>query len=277
MIHDIAPHRFDNAFSSRLPAATDVVLYYEGDRVLLCGADDAPYLPCFGDCRGIRADALQYLFCIDNIGYFLAEALPAVLPASGSLRPVAQLRTLADAVVKFAGVTGAQLQRWRESNRYCGRCGQPMAASAHERALCCPACGNTVYPKISPAVIVAVTDGEKLLMVRTKLYPQRFSLVAGYVEVGESLEQAVAREVLEETGVRIANIRYFASQPWSFSDTMMVGFTAELTGESTTAPQESEITEVRWLTPEQVPVPDSDISMGGTLIRRHLAQNGLPG
>lgn len=274
MIQEISPHRFDNSFHQRSPLPGDVALYYENGLVLLWEDEDTPRLPLICEYDAEEPAAFPYLFCIDDAGYFLAQSKPKLAARRGVLRPVSQLRSLPDPVTVFAAATGAQLARWRESNRYCGRCGQPLSPSAQERALCCAACGNTVYPKISPAVIVAVTHGEKLLMVRTRLHPQRFTLVAGYVEVGESLEEAAAREVLEETGVRIGNIRYFGSQPWSFSDTMMVGYTAELAGEDTTVPQESEIVEARWLTPAEVPMPDSNISMGGTLINRYLARHG---
>ena len=127
----------------------------------------------------------------------------------------------------------------------------------------CTSCGHTEYPKISPAVIVAITNKDKLLMSRYAhgTY-RRFALIAGYVEIGETFEDCVRREVMEEVGLKVKNIRYYKSQPWAFSDTVMIGFTAELDGDDTIRLQEEELSEAGWYTRKQVIAYEPCLSVG---------------
>ena len=132
-----------------------------------------------------------------------------------------------------------------------------MEDSERERALVCPECGLTEYPKISPAVIVAIYDGDRLLMSRYRPSPDHqyrgYALIAGFVEIGESFEDTIRREVMEEVGIRVKNIRYYKSQPWAFSDTEMIGFFAELDGDATITLQEDELSEAGWFPREEIP------------------------
>ncbi|SDZ23288.1 NAD+ diphosphatase [Lysobacter sp. yr284] len=143
------------------------------------------------------------------------------------------------------------LQFWRNRNRFCGVCG---GAVAFERAGWlgrCGQCGSEHYPRTDPAVIVAVSDGERLLLGRQAAWPpRRFSVIAGFVEPGESLEQTVAREVLEETGVRVRDCRYLGSQPWPFPGALMLGFEAR--AEAGEPHSSEELEEVRWFTLEEI-------------------------
>jgi NAD+ diphosphatase len=124
-----------------------------------------------------------------------------------------------------------------------------------------------VYPRISPVVIVAVRNGDKLLMAHNIDNPNpRLFLISGFVEVGESLEQAVHREVMEEAGLRVKNIRYFGSQPWPFSDSLIAGFTAELDGDDTIRMQKEELSEAMWVRREDIPEYETDVSISCCLI-----------
>ena len=124
-----------------------------------------------------------------------------------------------------------QLVRWSRHHSYCGKCGQKTVDKADERAKICPACGLVNYPRVSPAIIVAVTKEDKILLARSGRFPGGFfSVLAGFVEPGESLEACLEREVFEETGIAVTHIRYFGSQPWPFPDSLMVAFTAEYDG-----------------------------------------------
>lgn len=124
----------------------------------------------------------------------------------------------------------AEIEEWLAVNRFCGKCGTPMVhhQKQEERAMVCPGCGYTAYPKITPAVIVLITKGDSILLQRNSHYGVPYgTLVAGFVDTGENFEEAVEREAMEEASIRIKNIRYFGSQSWPFPSNMMVAFRAE--------------------------------------------------
>ena len=131
----------------------------------------------------------------------------------------------------------------------------------------CPSCGNTVYPKIAPAVIVAVTDGDKLLLTKYagREYT-RYALVAGYTEFGETLEETVRREVMGEVGLKVKNIRYYKNQPWAFSDSMLVGFFAELDGSPQIRLDETELSTAVWMKREDIPGDYTNVSLTHEMI-----------
>ena len=161
------------------------------------------------------------------------------------------------------------LLNWLKSNQYCGRCGSRMYMkdSKSERAMVCSMCNNTTWPRTSPAIIVAVTKGDKLLLAHNRQFPNgRYSVIAGFVEYGETLEECVKREVYEEVGIKVRNIKYFGSQPWPFPNSMMIGFTAEyLDGEIKV--DGDEIIDANWFTKEEVlRMHNKSISLGSQLI-----------
>lgn len=166
----------------------------------------------------------------------------------------------------LAVATGLHLRTWYQDNRCCGRCGGRMAHSTTERALVCIACGHIVYPRISPAVIVAVTDGDRLLLTRyARGNYRRRALVAGFVEIGETPEEAVVREVWEECGVRVKDVRYFASQPWGLSGSLMLGFFASLDGDPEITLQDGELDWAGWVPRDEIDDTD-DYALGRALI-----------
>jgi NAD+ diphosphatase len=165
----------------------------------------------------------------------------------------------------LAAGCAAQLIRWHQTHKYCGCCGSLMEDKEEERAKICPDCKTVYFPRLSPAVIVAVTKEDKILLARSGRFPgNMFSVLAGFVEIGESLEDCVEREVFEETGIQVKNITYFNSQSWPFPDSLMLGFTAEYAeGEICVDP--SEIAEAHWFTADKLPDIPGKIS-----IARHL-------
>ena len=198
----------------------------------------------------------------------LAASLEAALEA---VEPEAALQAdRAPAVTPLmAAAAGESLYRWYSSQRFCGRCGRPMEKSKIERAMVCPACGNTVYPKICPAVIVAIHDGDRLVLTRYKDRPfKHYALVAGFNEIGESIEETVHREVLEETGLRVKNLRFYKSQPWVFTDTLLFGFFAELDGSDKITVQEDELAEAGWFHRSEIPEDQSRISLTGEMMEQ---------
>ena len=162
----------------------------------------------------------------------------------------------------------AELDEWRESNKFCGRCGVAMKphANPNERAMVCPSCGFAAYPKICPAVIVLVTKGDKVLLQRNTHYRGvMWSLVAGFVDPGESLEDAVRREIREEASIEVKDIRYFGSQTWPFPSNIMIGFHAEYdSGEL--KPDGDEVVESGWFERGNLP----EIPHSGSIARTML-------
>lgn len=231
---------------------------------------------------GLSARA-EYLFSIDEIPYFMvrsAEGDPALKLAeeenqetfqedgSGkfSFQGPAYFRIMQPEYQAFAAITAVQLFRWKESRKFCGCCGSRTEDSRTERALVCTKCGHTEYPKICPAVIVAVMDGDRLLMSRYKERAYRgYALIAGFVEIGETFEETVRREVMEEVGLKVKNIRYYKSQPWAFTDTEMIGFFAELDGDDAIRLQEDELSEAGWYHRDEIPEDVSSISVGSEM------------
>ena len=271
MIHEITPHVYDNAFRICTPKDSDIALYYAGKDMLIRQNEGTIDLPRFEQLNASAKENAEYLFSIDELGFYLLKAQPQVCETyagSITMQPT-QLMRSADQWIGFAGITGAQLSRWEKSHKFCGKCGALMRHSSRERAMVCPECKLREYPKISPAIIVAISDGDDLLMIKSPgSTTNRYHLIAGYVEVGETFEQTVAREAMEEVGVKVKNIRYYKSQPWSFSDTIMVGFTAELDGERTPfSLQEEEIADAKWIRREDIVLGTDSSSIGSEMIR----------
>lgn len=142
-----------------------------------------------------------------------------------------------------------------------------MQKKSDERAMICEKCGLVEYPKISPAVIVGVVDGDKILMSRYahSVY-KKYSLIAGFAEIGETLESTVRREVMEEVGVKVKNIRYYKSQPWGLSDSLLVGFFAELDGSAEIKLDTNELAEAKWFARNDIPYGASAISLTSEMI-----------
>jgi NAD+ diphosphatase len=159
-----------------------------------------------------------------------------------------------------------QLVRWSRHHRYCGKCGQKTADKEDERARICTACGLVNYPRVSPAIIVAVIKDDQILLARSGRFPGGFfSVLAGFVEPGETLEACVQREVREETGIEVENIRYFGSQPWPFPDSLMVAFTADHAGGKIQI-DGNEIVAADWYTRDRLPDIPPEISIARQLI-----------
>ena len=201
---------------------------------------------------------------IEDIYAAEVDVFPEIpLAESTSLRAIYQLA--AAEVFALAG-RATQLLDWQKHHRFCGSCGTPTAKKADELVMQCPNCGLLAYPRISPAVMVLVRDGEKLLLARSPHFkPGVFSALAGFVEPGETLEACAKREVREEVGIAIANLRYFHSQPWPFPNSLMVAFFADYAG-GNIKPDPDEIEAADWFSPDALPVLPEPISISRRLI-----------
>ena len=221
---------------------------------------------------GVACD-YHYLFSIDNYKYFLASSKDcdpenaAIMIDGYHYEDVRIFRSALSRHTAFAGITAHHLFGWYQSNRFCGRCGQKMVPDHRERMLFCPDCRNMVYPRISPAVIVGVVNGDKILMSK---YAGRsytnYALIAGFTEIGECAEQTVSREVMEEVGLKVKNIRYYKSQPWAFSGSLLMGFFCELEGSDEIRLDTSDLAEAGWYSREEITLEDDHVSLTREMI-----------
>ncbi|HEY5293463.1 MAG TPA: NAD(+) diphosphatase [Burkholderiales bacterium] len=178
---------------------------------------------------------------------------------------------LDDSLFALAG-RALQFVDWDRTHQFCGRCGTPTRVREHERARECPACALIAYPRIAPAVMCLIRRGQEILLARSPHFPPgMYSALAGFVEPGESLEQCLAREVLEETGIKIANPRYFASQPWPFPHSLMIAFVADYAGGEIT-PAPDEIEDAQWFALDALPKLPNRISIARRLIDGVMAE-----
>lgn len=163
---------------------------------------------------------------------------------------------------------------WDRDHRFCGRCGTSTERSAIERVRTCTRCGHGSYPRLSPAIIALIERDGRALLARNARFPLPFfSTLAGFVEVGESLEAAVAREIHEEAGIAITDIRYFGSQPWPFTGSLMIGFTARWAGGDIVAAP-SEIADADWFSPDALPRIPPKLSIARELIDDFVRRHG---
>ncbi len=270
MIQDIAPKVFYNNYKNKKAESQDLFLSYDEDMVLVREDKDKLWYPSFSDYEKEfphLADKSQFLFNIDNINYFMVDEKGLDSVDGWFYVSTNKFRTETKYWRSFAGAVGRQLNRWYTNHRFCSKCGNPTKKSDSERMLYCESCGFHTYPTISPCVIVAVHNGNKLLLTKYagRSY-SRYALIAGFAEIGESLEQTVHREVQEEVGLKVKNLKFYKSQPWPFTDTLLSGFYAELDGDDTITLDENELAVGEWLDRKDIPPADLKISLTGEMM-----------
>ena len=242
--------------------------FRKAEILVVNGADrpDLPYCMELGE-HGLAPRRSQYLGLYGGRHCYAAEIHESQpLPAGWAALGLRDLFGLVETTL--AALTGRayQILEWDRNHQYCSRCGTKTELRSNERARACPACGLTSYPPVSPAVMILVINGSKLLLARKPIWPDgRFSALAGFVEPGETLEDTVIRETREEVGVEVKNIRYFGSQPWPFPHQLMVAFTADYAG-GEIRPDGEEIVEARWFEPTKLPNLPGTISISRRLI-----------
>lgn len=164
----------------------------------------------------------------------------------------------------FAGLMGLQLWNWYDTTRFCGRCGEELAVDKRERMMRCPCCANLIYPRINPAVIVGIIDQDrdKVLVARGVGRPLTSrALIAGFAESGETIEDTVRREVKEEVGLDVTNLRFYKSQPWPLSSSLLMGFFCDLDGSPDITVQEEELAFAEWVDRDKLPSDDTNYSL----------------
>ncbi|MCR5757147.1 MAG: NAD(+) diphosphatase [Selenomonas sp.] len=263
MIHEIYPHKLQNAFLiNPQPKADDIVLCVKENAIMTCNHGGQMNLPTRQDIpEGVT---YRFLFSLDqqNVYYVLEEGI--------NLLPNYSYRTIRDIRYEIGSpqelmylvYTAWHLISWYRNNRFCGRCGHETHHSDKERAVICGKCGQVIYPRIVPAVIAGVTWGDKILLTK---YARRnmpfYALVAGFTEIGETLEECVAREVMEETGLKVKNIRYYKSQPWGSVQDLIVGFFCDVAGDANIRLDRNELQEGLWVAREDIVGQTDDWSL----------------
>ena len=266
MIQDIAPHALHNEFRLRMQIRPeDPVFHFSGDRLLVCEGTYAPVLPDRARLGALPDEAFLYLFTLDDTPYYLArqaEDISAAHLVYQSLRELRRICPPDEKALMFAVYTAYHLAGWYRDNRYCGRCGTLTVPAGDERALDCPSCRRRIYPRINPAVIVGVISKDRLLMTKYADRPlSMYALVAGFTEIGETLEETVQREVMEEVGLKVKNIRYYKSQPWGIADDILSGFYCDVDGDDTIRLDRNELKEGKWFAREDVIGQPDDFSL----------------
>ena len=245
MIQDIFPSKLDNSYIPYPMSNDDTLLFFDTEGKLLVNITDGDIV--FPKGSDIDAIGSVYAFSVDERNYFISLTQFERSYPSFEYMTMRQLRDKCGGKELFAAFTAYHLWKWYSDNIYCGKCGAKLAFHEKERALRCNECGNIIYPRINPAVIVGVTKGDSILITKYRSGFAHNALVAGFTEIGETLEQTVEREVMEETGVKVKNIRYYKSQPWGMAQDILVGFFCDADGESEIKMDENELKYAEWV------------------------------
>ncbi len=240
---------------------------FRGDELLVKGAEGEVAIPSSADISGLK----QELRKIQNLGTFegspssMAEADTDLKPAEGmSFQELRSLLGLLDEKSFSLAGRAFQVLHWDRTRCFCGRCGSETEQKKDELAKKCPKCGLVTYPEVTPAIIVAVIRGQEILLARSRRSKGIFwSVLAGFVELGETFEECVKREVREEVGIDVRNVSYFGSQPWPFPHSLMVGFTADY-ADGEIRIDEAEILDAGWFGADALP----QIPRTGTIARQ---------
>lgn len=278
MLQELDSGRLENEFYDKKAGENDRVVCVRRNEFLVKRTEDgqvkfptAAQTACWekaSDWSSWREERLQYLFRVQGVDYFLWMGIPGETEEDYHYEGIRQLRALETKTACFTAGTALHLYRWYQNNRFCGGCQTPTVHDQKERMLRCPNCGNMIFPRISPAVITAVTDGDRLLLSKYagRDYT-RYALIAGYTEIGETMEETVKREVMEEVGLKVKNIRYYKSQPWGQDGAVLMGFFCDLDGSDEIRLDETELALAEWHDRRALPAKDDGISLTREMIR----------
>lgn len=265
MLQDIYPQKFYPEYLPRHPHAHDYVLIFYEDQVVLEKGLQGWQLPQLSSVIKFIPELheqLVYLFSVDNHGFFLYLNDFKISNDHFELQPIRSLRLFEPRWQAFAGITAKHLHFWYQTHRFCGRCAGQFKHDQERRSLTCAQCSLVAFPRIAPVVIVGIIDGDQLLVTRYARGPyKQYALVGGFVEIGETLEDAVQREVLEEVGLKVTNIRYYKSQPWALSGTLLAGFYADLRGSREIVLDTYELAEGLWVQRQEITAKNPDFDL----------------
>ena len=250
---------------------------FRGDRLLVLDRGQAGRVPRAGapEDLGLDAPFRWEVGALNGSRCWAGEVSPEAEAPEGMI--FRDLRGIFASVdEEFFGVAGRakQIVAWHATHRFCGRCGGETERAAGEMAMRCTRCGMMHYPRVSPAVIVRVRRGGEVLLARSPGFPPGLhSVLAGFVEPGESIEETVRREVREEVGIEVDNLRYFGSQSWPFPNSLMIAFTADYAGGELT-PEPGEIEAAGWYAPDDLPPLPPRVSVARRMIDDFVEESG---
>jgi NAD+ diphosphatase len=287
MIQDIEPMKFDNQYNPKFAegnniAGTDYIISFKERNIYAKSVDNSGHSQLefmtydeFIKCTKTKIrHNLVYMFSIEDNGfiykYYLLfndseddEIIEKLESIEGyNYTKMYNVRRMNPKYQVMAAATAWHLNVWYNANRFCGRCGTPTVHDKNERMMRCPKCNNMIFPKVAPAVIVGVINGDKILLTKyaNREY-KRYALIAGFNEIGETIEETVRREVMEEAGLKIKNIRYYKSQPWGFDSNLLMGFFCEVDGSDNIRLDENELSEAEWVARDDIPEYGENLSL----------------
>lgn len=292
MIQDLLNNSYNNSYNPKAEPSDNSLIVYFYNNELLChtkgnikslenaipgktGSEEVFWsLPTFEEVNRfhrLNNNNLTYLFKMkleDEEKDFYLLKNDTILTHTGlNYIPALKFRSLKPLNISFAVITAWQLYSWYRDNSYCGRCGHKTILDNKERMVKCPNCGNIIYPKICPGIIVGIINRGRILLTKyaNKGY-NRYALVAGFTEIGETLEESAKREALEEVGLKLKNITFYKSQPWSASSSLLAGFFAEIDGSDEVVLETEELKEGTWFYPEDIVQMHEGVSLTEEMI-----------
>ena len=272
MIQDIQPLFLDNHFdpNARISADSEIIIIRDNSYLISEAAarEGKIEFPKGAAFSALNDEDFAYIFSIGDESFFLSisdqESENYEIPGFSYM----QLSTIRGKELSpkhkvFAAFTAYHLNAWYSTTVYCGKCGSKNENDTKERARRCPHCGNITYPRINPAVIIGITDkaANKIILTKYNRGYANFALVAGFTEIGETMEGTVAREVMEEVGLKVKNIRYYKSQPWGIASDILMGYFCDVDGDTTIHMDNEELKLAKWFSPEEIELQPTPYSL----------------
>ena len=276
MIQDIGEHKWDIVYRDNKPRQESRVMAFCKGKLLVKSQEGEISFPRAKEIN-VNTYNCTYLFKLDDEEYYRIEVENEndLELENATWEPRFFFRKVQPKEKVLAAITGMHLDGWYTKNRFCGGCGHELEHDSRERMLRCKHCGNLIYPRINPAVIVAVTDGDRILLTkyRDREY-KKYALIAGFAEVGESFEDTVRREVMEEVGLRVKNIRYYKSQPWGFSDNILAGYFCQVDGDADITMDRDELSVAEWVQKDEIPLMSEGLSLTHEMMEKFAVDKG---
>ncbi len=282
MIQDIYPKKLNNSYKTEAVPKDDSLIVIHDNGKLLLKIDKDKCEISFPRFKNFKDKDIKtiYLFDVSGEEFFYALDVDLSINQLTSTYDFFTMKQLREYYLNpkhyvFASYTAIQLIEWYEANRFCGKCGNKNDLSKTERALVCPNCGNVRYPRINPAVIVGVRNKDSLLLTKYRTGFGHNALVAGFTEIGETVEETVAREVMEETGLKVKNITYYKSQPWGIASDILLGFYCDVDGDDKIRMDETELKYAQWVKRDEIELQPLEYSLTNEMMMKFKENNPI--